>query len=111
MIRVTAEIQPTHELPDRTRWVILWDQTLHVDRPQQQLRAIDHLQPASGGVDGTIRLWPMPEGPPFHTLPYEEILEWLRSVTNLRVVEGEDSATGYDIEVGPFPGWETLPKW
>ena len=66
---------------------------------------------ASGGVDGTIHLWPMPEGPPFHTLPYEEILERLRSVTNLRVVEDEDSATGYDIEVGPFPGWETLPKW
>ena len=46
LIRVPAEIQPTHELPDRTRWVILWDQTLHVDRPQQQLRAIDHLQPS-----------------------------------------------------------------
>ena len=46
MIRVPAEIQPTHELPDRTRWVILWDQTLHVDRPQQLLRAIDHLQPS-----------------------------------------------------------------
>ena len=46
MIRVPAEIQPTHELPDRTRWVILWDQTLHVDRPQLLLRAINHLQPS-----------------------------------------------------------------
>ncbi len=46
LLRVPAEIQPTHELPDRTRWVILWDQSLHVHRPQQQLRAIDHLQPS-----------------------------------------------------------------
>ena len=33
-----------------------------------------------------IRLWPMPEGQPFHTLPYEELLAKLRSLTNLRVI-------------------------
>ncbi|MFQ5789588.1 MAG: WD40 repeat domain-containing protein, partial [Acidobacteriota bacterium] len=66
---------------------------------------------ASGGADGTIRLWPMPEGRPFHTLPYEELLDKLRSVTNLRVIEDEASPTGYRLEIGPFPGWETVPVW
>jgi len=66
---------------------------------------------ASGSQDGTIRLWPMPEGPPFHTLPYEEILERIRALTNLRLVPDDASGTGYRIEVGSFPGWKTLPSW
>ena len=66
---------------------------------------------ASGSQDGTIRLWPMPEGKPFHTLPYVEILERLRGLTNLRVVPDESSGTGYRVEIGPFPGWKTLPTW
>jgi WD40 repeat protein len=66
---------------------------------------------ASGSQDGTIRLWPMPEGPPFHTLPYEEILERIRTLTNLRVVPDESSDTGYRVEIGPFPGWKKLPNW
>jgi hypothetical protein len=68
---------------------------------------------ASASDAGTIRLWPMPdlEKPPFHTLPYEEILAKLRSLTNLRVVEDEESATGYKLEPGPFPGWEEVPTW
>ncbi len=66
---------------------------------------------ASASDDRTIRLWPMPEGPPFHTLPYEEILERLRSVTNLRVIEDETSSAGYRLDVAPFPGWETVPEW
>ena len=49
--------------------------------------------------------------PPFHTLPYDEILERLRSFTNLRVVRNEGAETGYRVEAGPFPGWETLPTW
>ena len=66
---------------------------------------------ASASQDGTIRLWPMPEGPPFHTLPYKEILERLRSLTNLRVVPDENSGTGYRVEIGPFLGWAHLPDW
>jgi WD40 repeat protein len=66
---------------------------------------------ASGGEDGSIRLWPMPKGPPFHTLPHDEILKRLRSLTNLRVVEDETSSTGYRLSVGPFPGWEKVPNW
>jgi WD40 repeat protein len=66
---------------------------------------------ASGGDDRTVRLWPMPESPPFHTLPHEEILERLRSVTNLRVIEDETTSTGYRTDVAPFPGWEKVPVW
>jgi WD40 repeat protein len=66
---------------------------------------------ATGSQDGTIRLWPMPEGVPFHTLSYEEILERIRGLTNLRVVPNESSDTGYRVEIGPFPGWAKLPQW
>jgi WD40 repeat protein len=68
---------------------------------------------ASAGVDKTIRLWPMPDmdQPPFHTLPYEEILTRLRNVTNLRVIEDDGSSTGYRLDIAPFPGWKTVPRW
>jgi WD40 repeat protein len=66
---------------------------------------------ASAGADATIRVWPMPQGPPFHTLPYEELLDRLRAVTNLRVVPDEQSASGYRTEIGPFPGWAEVPEW
>ncbi len=66
---------------------------------------------ASAAEDGTIRLWPMPEGRPLHTLPYEELVAKLRSLTNLRVVADAGSATGYKVEPGPFPGWAKFPEW
>jgi WD40 repeat protein len=71
----------------------------------------DGLWIASCGDDGTMRLYPMPKGTPFHTLPYEELLVRLRTLTNLRAVEDEGSSTGYRLEVGPFPGWEKVPEW
>jgi WD40 repeat protein len=68
---------------------------------------------ASGGDDGTIRLWPMPDlsKPPLHTLPHDELLAKLKSLTNLRAVRDPGSDTGWRIEVGPFPGWATAPVW
>ncbi|MGH9324925.1 MAG: WD40 repeat domain-containing protein [Vicinamibacteria bacterium] len=66
---------------------------------------------ASGSQDGTIRLWPMPEGASFHTLPYDEILERIRGLTNLRIVSDQSSESGYRVEIGPFPGWKSLPSW
>ena len=68
---------------------------------------------ATGGGDKTIRLWPMPDlsKPPLHTLPREELIAKLKTLTNLRAVRDEDSATGWKVEVGPFPGWETVPEW
>jgi WD40 repeat protein len=68
---------------------------------------------ASQGQDKTVRLWPMPDlsKPPLHTLPREELIAKLKTLTNLRVVRDPESATGWKIEVGPFPGWETVPTW
>ena len=66
---------------------------------------------ASVAGDGTLRLWPMPKGPPLHTLPYEELLAKLRTLTNLRAVEDDSAPSGYRFEVGPFPGWAEVPDW
>jgi WD40 repeat protein len=68
---------------------------------------------ASSGADKTLRLWPMPDldKPPLHTLPHDELIAKLHSLTNLRAVRDEDSRTGWKFEVGPFPGWETVPSW
>ena len=53
----------------------------------------------------------MPEGPPLHTLRYEELLAKLRSLTNLRVVADPASATGYKLSPGPIPDWSVAPEW
>jgi WD40 repeat protein/DNA-binding winged helix-turn-helix (wHTH) protein len=68
---------------------------------------------ASTGEDNTLRLWPMPDldKPPLHTLPHDELLAKLRSLTNLRAVRDAESSTGWKIEVGPFPGWKEVPSW
>ena len=68
---------------------------------------------ASAGDDLTVRLWPMPDlsKPPLHTLPREELLAKLRGLSNVRVVEDQDSSTGWKVEVGTFPGWEEVPTW
>jgi WD40 repeat protein len=60
-----------------------------------------------------IRLWPMPDlsKPPLHTLPREELIAKLKTLTNLRVVRDEESATGWTLTHDPFPGWETVPTW
>ena len=68
---------------------------------------------ASGSDDGTIRPWPMSDlsKPPLHTLPHDELVAKLRSLTNLRAVRDPASDTGWKIEVGPFPGWAVVPVW
>jgi WD40 repeat protein len=68
---------------------------------------------ASGSHDGTVRLWPFPDmsKPPLHTLPHDELLAKLKTLTNLRIVRDETSATGWKLEIGPFPGWATVPEW
>jgi WD40 repeat protein len=68
---------------------------------------------ASASIDGTVRLWPMPDlsKPPLHTLPREELIARLQTLTNLRVVRDEESSTGWKVEYAPFPGWETVPTW
>jgi hypothetical protein len=27
------------------------------------------------------------------------------------IVPDESAGTGYRVEIGPFPGWKTLPTW
>jgi len=68
---------------------------------------------ASASMDGTMRLWPMPDlsKPPLHTLPHDELIAKLKTLTNLRVVRDEESSTGWKLTHYPFPGWETVPTW
>jgi DNA-binding winged helix-turn-helix (wHTH) protein/WD40 repeat protein len=68
---------------------------------------------ASSADDGTLRLWPMPDlsKPPLHTLPHDELIAKLHSLTNLRAVRDPASDTGWTIELGPFPGWREIPTW
>ena len=68
---------------------------------------------ATTGEDNTLRLWPMPDlsRRPLHTLPHAELLAKLRSLTNIRVVPDASSSEGWRLEVGPFPGWTTVPEW
>jgi WD40 repeat protein len=68
---------------------------------------------ASTGEDNTLRLWPMPDlsKPPLQTLPYDELVAKLKSLTNLRAVRDPASGTGWRIDLAPFPGWKNLPAW
>jgi WD40 repeat protein len=63
--------------------------------------------------DEAFLLWPMPDldRPPLHTLPHDELIAALHSLTNLRVVRDEESSTGWKVEIGPFPGWAEVPEW
>jgi WD40 repeat protein len=87
-------------------------------RPRRRLvRSVavspDGRRVASGSTDRTIRLWEMPDlaKPPLHTLPHDELLAKLKSLTNLRAVRDPASDTGYTIKIDPFPGWATVPEW
>jgi hypothetical protein len=62
---------------------------------------------ATTGEDNTLRLWPMPDlsKPPLHTLPHDELLAKLRSLTNLRAVRDPSTATGW-ARGRPLPGLE-----
>jgi WD40 repeat protein len=68
---------------------------------------------ASTGDDDTLRLWPMPDlsKPPLHTLPHDELIAKLKSLTNLRVVRDPESTEGWKVELDPFPGWKKVPVW
>jgi WD40 repeat protein len=63
--------------------------------------------------DESTSIWPMPDvtKPPLHTLPHAELLAKLDALTNLRVVRDSSSATGWKLEIGPFPGWKDVPTW
>jgi WD40 repeat protein len=67
---------------------------------------------ASASQDGTVRIWPMPEGQPLHSLPKDDLLERLKSLTNYRVVEDGTESSGYRIDYEKFAGWNReMPTW
>jgi WD40 repeat protein len=59
--------------------------------------------------DGTVRIWPMPEGQPLHTWSRDVLLDKLRSLTNVRIVPDASAATGYRTTFLPFQGWDREP--
>ena len=61
---------------------------------------------ASGSTDGTIRLWEMPDlaKPPLHTLPHDELLAKLKSLTNLRAVPRPRLRLRLEDRDRPVPG-------
>jgi WD40 repeat protein len=68
---------------------------------------------ASAGDDNTVRIWPMPDlsKPPLHTLPRDELIAKIETLTNLRLVRDPESPTGWTLTHEPFQGWETVPTW
>lgn len=68
---------------------------------------------ASGGADGTVRVWQTPDlsKPPLYTLLYDDLIAKLHSLTNLRIVEDPDSPSGWKLDYDPFPGWQEVPEW
>ena len=55
----------------------------------------------TGGWDGTVRIWPMPEGQPLHTWSRDALLDKFRSLTNVRVVPDASAASEYAVRSGP----------
>jgi hypothetical protein len=49
--------------------------------------------------------------PPLHTLPHEELIAKLKSLTNIRAVRDPESSTGWSFGLDPFPGWKEVPEW
>ncbi len=67
---------------------------------------------ASAAVDGTIRLWAMPDmsRPALQTLPLDELLARLRAFTNARVARDEAAPEGYRVEWEPISRWPRHPE-
>ena len=44
-------------------------------------------------------------------MPNDQLIAKLKTFTSLHVVRADASPTGWKTEIGPFPGWETVPEW
>jgi WD40 repeat protein len=68
---------------------------------------------ATGGEAFAVHVWPMPDlsKPPLHRRSRADLLNVLRSHTNLQAIPDAASATGYKLIPGPFPGWAKVPEW
>jgi serine/threonine protein kinase len=60
---------------------------------------------------GMVTLLPVPTDPLPMDLPHDQYLAWLRSLTNLRLVEDPDSDTGYELVGRNVPDWSHPPRW
>ena len=47
--------------------------------------------------------------PPLHTLPHDEFIARLKTLTNVRLLCPEEDPNGWPLTHDPFPGWETMP--
>ena len=74
-------------------------------------RSPDGTRIASTGDDRTVRVWPVPQGLPFHALPYATLLARLRGLTTARAVPDAADPSGYRIQVTPIRGWGAPPGW
>jgi len=85
----------------------------HVGPTQHTAVSPDLKWVASTGEDNTLRLWPMPDlsKPPLHTLPHDELIAKLKSLTNFRAVPDPAAENGWKIELDKFPGWKEVPTW
>jgi serine/threonine protein kinase len=61
--------------------------------------------------DSNVTLLPIPADPLPMDLPHDQYLAWLRSLTNLRLIENPRSDTGYDITGRSIPDWLDPPRW
>jgi WD40 repeat protein len=66
---------------------------------------------ASCALEGDVRLWPIPQGEPLQEMEYNELLEKLRSLTNLRAVKDATISKGYQLEFSDFQGFDPPPSW
>jgi hypothetical protein len=70
---------------------------------------------AAVDTEYVIYLWPMPDlsSTPLHTLPHEELLIKLKSLTNLRAVPDDTRPSGYRIapDLSAYRGWAEVPTW
>ena len=68
---------------------------------------------ASGGTDGSLRIWPMPDlsHPPLQTLARRDLIAKLENLTNFRALEDKGAPSGYGVEAEPFAGWRAATDW
>jgi hypothetical protein len=64
-------------------------------------------------MGGRVYVWPVPDlsKPPLDALPLRELLAKLDTHTNVRMIRDENSANGWAIDIGPFPGWAEMPEY
>ncbi len=70
---------------------------------------------ATGDSDGVVRVGPVTGEAPHLLFGHEALVYGLAVGPEGRWIasggEDENALTGYRVDVGPFPGWETVPSW